>query len=378
MGAFFALNILDACATSVALSAGAAEELNPIMRLFAEDSIAVFVVVKMISGIVAVSVFWAGRHAMIGRVGGRDGDTSLCGGCRLSRDRRESVLVKLLSKIVVGDCKDCMHEIPSESVQTCVTSPPYFALRDYDDARQIGQEKTPAEYVSKLVKVFREVRRLLRSDGTLWLNLGDSYSPRGGKREGIKRKDLIGIPWRVALALQADGWYLRQDIIWQKPNVMPEPVKDRCVGSHEYVFLLSKNPKYYFDHETMREPAVQAGRVRKDRFGGKKHSGETTMHSDGSVFTGSNTRTRRSVWSVNTKPFKGAHFAVFPPELIEPCVLAGAPEGATVLDPFAGAGTTGLVAAKNNRHFIGIELNTEYADIARQRMSDAARGERFG
>jgi DNA modification methylase len=303
--------------------------------------------------------------------------------------------------------------MPSSSVHTCITSPPYFGLRDYGHDGQIGLEQTPDEFVAKLVDVFREVRRVLRDDGTVWLNLGDSYAgagPSGASYEsettkrraemksdgsfrisktlasrgltyadkkpipppGLKKKDLIGIPWRVAFALQADGWYLRQDIIWHKPSPMPESVRDRCTKAHEYVFLLSKNEKYYFDAEAIKEPAVQAGRVRADRMGGNKYV-EGVKHSDGSVFTGSDTRNKRSVWTVTTKPYKGAHFATFPPDLIEPCVLAGCPVGGTVLDPFGGAGTTGVVAKKYGRNAILCELNPEYANMARARIgaSDA-------
>ena len=295
-----------------------------------------------------------------------------------------------------------MDYLPDRSVHTCITSPPYFGLRDYGHDGQIGLEQTPDEFVAKLVEVFREVRRVLRDDGTLWLNLGDTYAAnrggttppaqtvaggvggKGGQKErrgqadgynptrdctryGLKHKDLIGIPWRVAFALQADGWYLRQDIIWHKPNPMPESVRDRCTKAHEYVFLLSKSEKYYFDVEAIKEPAVQAGRVRLDRMGGNKYV-EGVKHSNGSVFTGSDTRNKRSVWTVTTKPFKGAHFATFPPDLIEPCVLAGCPAGGTVFDPFGGAGTTGLVAQRHGRSAILCELNPEYAEMARQRI----------
>ena len=294
--------------------------------------------------------------------------------------------------IFTGDCLQVLSLLPSGSVNTCVTSPPYFGLRDYGVDGQIGLEDTPDAFVGRLVEVFREVRRVLRDDGTLWLNLGDSYAAnrayqveqtKGGPKHGVaqavsgrsqqasdyglKPKDLIGVPWRVAFALQADGWYLRQDIIWHKPNPMPESVTDRCTKAHEYIFLLSKGPRYYFDAEAIKEPAVQAGRVRSDRMGGNKYV-EGVKHSDGSVFTGSETRNRRSVWTVTTKPFKGAHFATFPPDLIEPCVLAGAPIGGTVLDPFFGAGTTGLVAQKHGRRCVGIELNPEYVEIAKARL----------
>jgi site-specific DNA-methyltransferase (adenine-specific) len=290
-----------------------------------------------------------------------------------------------------GDCLQVLRCLPDASVHCCVTSPPYFGLRDYSMDAQIGLEETPDEYVAKLVAVFREVHRVLRDDGTLWVNLGDSYASSGGSgiqgrsgeradrrhtqtslkysaaRFGLKPKDLIGIPWRLAFALQADGWYLRQDIIWHKPNAMPESVKDRCTKAHEYIFLLSKSPTYFFDYEAFKEPSSQPNRIRRDRFGGNKYQ-TGIMHSDGSIFTGSATRNRRSVWSVSTKPFKGAHFATFPTDLIEPCVLAGSPRGGVVLDPFGGAGTTGLVARAHDRLAIMSELNPEYVDLAADRL----------
>lgn len=301
-------------------------------------------------------------------------------------------------EIFVGDCVDSMRKMESKSVHTCVTSPPYFGLRDYGMDGQIGLEGTPDAFVARLVEVFREVRRVLRDDGTLWLNLGDSYasSPPGNKTKGvsgksrlngvngasgkyretldaghatkrdtsklpgIKPKDLIGIPWRVAFALQADGWYLRQDIIWHKPNPMPESVTDRCTKAHEYIFLLSKGPRYYFDHEAIKEPMAASSLPRlkqniADQVGTTRANGET--------------RNRRSVWTVTTKPFKGAHFATFPPDLIEPCVLAGSPPGGVVLDPFGGSGTTAGVAIKHGRYAILCELNPEYVDMMDHRIS---------
>lgn len=298
-----------------------------------------------------------------------------------------------------------MRQMSDESVHTCVTSPPYFGLRDYGHNGQIGLEPTPDEFVSALVTVFREVRRVLRDDGTLWLNLGDSYnnfrSQMGpgqavhgrekmngkpgekSKRRGwseLKEKDLIGIPWRVAFALQADGWYLRQDIIWHKPNPMPESVADRCTKAHEYIFLLSKGPRYYFDSEAVKEPAVggQTGRAasfkRTDSKRAQAIPGQTvgTHRSDREdVAYNGETRNRRSVWTVPTRPFKGAHFATFPEQLIEPCILAGCPEGGTVLDPFMGAGTTAVVAERLGRQWIGCELNPEYADLALDRIEAA-------
>ena len=238
---------------------------------------------------------------------------------------------------------------------------------------------------------------VLADDGTVWLNLGDSYSNAGTRQgdkdsavtdgtndhrrfgcgyiprvPGLKNKDLIGIPWRVAFAFQADGWYLRQDIIWHKPNPMPESVRDRCTKAHEYIFLLAKSEKYFCDMDAVKEPAAQPERKRADRFGGNKHDGSTTMHSDGSIFTGSDTRNRRSVWTVTTKPYKGAHFATFPPDLIEPCILAGSRAGDTVLDPFMGSGTTAAVAVKHGRKYLGCELNPNYAELQQARIAEIA------
>ena len=297
-------------------------------------------------------------------------------------------------KIIQGDCIDVLKGLPDAIVNTCITSPPYFGLRDYGVDGQIGLEETPDSYVQKLVEVFREVRRVLRDDGTLWLNLGDSYfntqnsnrngldgslggNVRGGgeyktqKRSSghlpLKPKDLIGIPWRVAFALQADGWYLRQDIIWHKPNPMPESVTDRCTKSHEYIFLLSKSARYYYDYEAVKEETGREGG--KPRvFGAKEQEG--TMRNDvGMRFVDDGTRNKRSVWTVATKPFSEAHFATFPEELISPCVLAGSPEGGLVYDPFMGAGTTAYVSKKLGRHFLGSELNPQYIEIANRRIN---------
>lgn len=302
--------------------------------------------------------------------------------------------------ILIGDCRESLRSLPEKSVHTCVTSPPYFGLRDYGHDGQIGLEPTPDEFVAQLVQVFREVKRVLRDDGTLWLNLGDSYaSYRDGKAtpdtsrgdsEGtlvpkgsatnrmastfagtsIKHKDLIGIPWRVAFALQADGWYLRQDIIWHKPNPMPESVTDRCTKAHEYIFLLSKSPKYYFDSEAVKEEAVYKGNQTsqvKGSFNGKRAGQDESVIAQ-PFRAVVEKRNRRSVWTVTTKPFKGAHFATYPPDLIEPCILAGCPEGGTVLDPFFGSGTTGLVALRHGRKVIGCELNPDYALLAYERL----------
>jgi site-specific DNA-methyltransferase (adenine-specific) len=262
---------------------------------------------------------------------------------------------------------------------------------------QLGLEETPEEFVNNLVEVFREVKRVLRDDGTVWLNLGDSYSSggrttttnqtlRGDKNygvtrpkpsKGIKPKDLIGIgiPWRVAFALQADGWYLRQDIIWHKPNPMPESVKDRCTKAHEYIFLLSKSVKYYFDNEAIKEDSIYAPdkthEVEREKgyYKGKWSNPEKGSRHDGSFKAIREKRNKRSVWTIATKPFKGAHFATFPPDLIKPCVLAGCPEGGTVLDPFGGSGTTALLANGHNRNAILCELNEEYIKIAKERLA---------
>lgn len=329
-----------------------------------------------------------------------------------------------------GDCLVVLSGLPAVSVNCCVTSPPYWGLRDYGHGAQIGLESTPEEYVAKMVAVFREVRRVLRDDGTLWLNIGDSYNnyrpmsknddrahsfggdrnverglpdnnigtKRGTKQAGLKEKDLVGIPWRVAFALQADGWYLRQDLIWHKPNPMPESVRDRCTKAHEYIFLLSKSKKYYYDHEAIKEPAVcgsngsefhtgktgehQLGRAsRKPRSSGNRSHKHTEAYDNGDerhrtkaglVAMGDevrDTRNKRSVWTVATKSYKGAHFATFPPKLIEPCILAGCPEGGVVLDPFAGSGTTAQVSWENGRKFVGCELNPEYIELIKARLA---------
>jgi len=360
--------------------------------------------------------------------------------------------------IIIGDVRTALSEVEDESIQTCITSPPYWGLRDYgtssweggdencehikDESKtksfgnpnfnenrpsreatktkgfyyenecgdcgavrkdsQIGLEQSPDEYVAELVAVFREVRRVLKDDGTLWLNLGDSYSGSGKGRnpdgtvhvsalmakqgtsagtimgaistrvvpDGLKPKDLIGIPWRVAFALQADGWYLRQDIIWAKPNPMPESVTDRCTKSHEYIFLLSKSRKYFYDNEAIKEPAQNWGtRDRSEMRGGTddpklKHHGLEGKESEENP-----QRNKRDVWTINTQGYSGAHFAVMPEALVEPCILAGSRGGDTVLDPFTGSGTVGLVALRYGREFIGVELNPEYAAIAKHRMN---------
>tara|TARA_R110002126_G_scaffold2670_1_gene14987 strand:+ start:224 stop:1153 length:930 start_codon:yes stop_codon:yes gene_type:complete len=289
-------------------------------------------------------------------------------------------------KVLQGDCREVLKTMPEKTYHTCVTSPPYWGLRDYGEDNQLGLEETPQEYVANLVEVFREVRRVLRDDGTVWLNLGDSYSSGGRKTttnqtvrgdtdygvtrppvyKGIKPKDLVGIPWRVAFALQEDGWYLRQDIIWNKPNPMPESVKDRCTKSHEYIFLLSKSKNYYFDNESIKEEAQDWGI--RDRTNGKYHNEGTGLNPHSGLENSYDTKNKRSVWTVSTKPYKEAHFATYPPDLIEPCILAGCPEDGNVLDPFGGAGTTGLVSDRLRRNATLIELNKSYADITEKRL----------
>lgn len=278
---------------------------------------------------------------------------------------KQAVSQTLTTNIIVGDSRLELSKLPDSTFQMCVTSPPYWGLRDYRVAGQIGAESTIDAYLDDLVSIFREVRRVLKEDGTLWLNIGDSYTS-GGRAwrdtdkknqargmsyrpptpEGLKPKDLIGIPWRLALALQQDGWYLRADIVWHKPNCQPESVKDRPTRSHEYVFLMSKSESYYYDHEAAKEPT-------KDKDG---------------------KRNWRSVWPINTEPYKGAHFAVFPPELVKMCVLAGSKPGSVVLDPFLGSGTTGQVCVENARSFLGIEIKEEYAELARERLANQTVG----
>lgn len=314
-------------------------------------------------------------------------------------------------RILVGDCIEMMRTLPDQSVHTCITSPPYFGLRDYGVDGQIGLEASPREFIENLVAVFQEVRRVLRDDGTLWVNIGDSYAgswgaqgrPQGkgqmsgrrvtsarqinahpvfqsgtgvrGSEMGMKPKDLMGITWRLAFALQDDGWYLRQDIIWHKPNPMPESVRDRCTKAHEYVFLLSKSKQYYFDQASIAEDAIEPrgpGNVSPvGALPGERPTENSNIRGSLHKIGARPTRNKRSVWSVATHSFKGAHFATFPPDLIRPCVLAGAPRGGLVLDPFGGAGTTALVAMQEGRQSVICELNPEYAALARQRIDTA-------
>ena len=330
-------------------------------------------------------------------------------------------------RLLVGDVRDTLASLTDSSVQCCVTSPPYWGLRDYGHTGQLGLEITPDAYVANLVAVFREVRRVLRDDGTLWLNLGDSYANdtkcggstsgkhvvalhgqssalgRGKRTTGLKGKDLVGIPWMVAFALRADGWYLRSDIIWAKPNPMPESVMDRPTKAHEYIFLLTKSARYYYDAAAIREPYaastltqfdkpydceatkgyasagvqnpsdVKRRIVDKQRGHGRRHAGFNdrwdSMEKHEQISGGAN---KRSVWTVATQPYPEAHFATYPEALIRPCILAGSRDGDTVLDPFTGSGTTGVVAVGHQRNFIGCEINQEYAQMARRRIGSVA------
>jgi len=293
--------------------------------------------------------------------------------------------------IIQGDCLEVIKTLDKESVDCVITSPPYWGLRDYGHEDQLGSENTPQEYVDNLVKLFSEIKPVLKKEGTVWLNLGDSYVGTGSKGDlkdpkhkdgrngqavalnnkvqGLKSKDLVGIPWRTAFALQADGWYLRQDIIWAKPNPMPESVADRCTKSHEYIFLLSKSPKYYFDSDAIKEKTITQDSTLRDRDTTRLNNTPGRTRMGGLTTNNYEMRNKRDVWTVNTKPYSEAHFAVYPQKLIEPCVLAGCPENGVVLDPFFGSGTTGFVAKKLNRKYIGIELNPEYIKIAEKRLA---------
>ena len=297
-----------------------------------------------------------------------------------------------MNKILFGDCRETLKTIDVKA-RMCVTSPPYYGLRNYgDEENQIGMEQTPEEYIEQLVEVFRSVRDVLTDDGTLWLNIGDTYynyrsdgnypkqtvsktkqdlpefSPvRGNKLQGLKSKDLIGIPWMLAFALRADGWWLRQDIIWHKPNPMPESVKDRCTKAHEYIFLLSKSKQYFYDNEAIKEPVKQDWGTR-DRTNGKYHNPGSGLAPHSGLSKSYDRKNKRSVWTVTNKPYKGAHFACFPPDLIEPCILAGSEENDIVLDPFMGSGTTAMVAKKHNRNYLGCELHEDYASLQTDRI----------
>lgn len=310
---------------------------------------------------------------------------------------------------VTGDCRETMRAWAADGVraQMCVTSPPYFGLRDYGHPGQLGLEQTPEQYVAAMVEVFRCVWDVMADDGTLWLNIGDSYARTGGTDRkvsdsakvgstrntmeqigdrtqraptGLKDKDLIGIPWRLAFALQADGWYLRQDIIWHKPNPMPESVRDRCTKAHEYIFLLSKSERYFFDSEAMEEDAIggQTGKAASFKRDGSKREQKIPGQGYGThrpdredvAYNGAK-RNRRSVWTVATRPYKGAHFATFPPALIEPCILAGSRPSDIVLDPFMGSGTTAAVALQHGRQYLGCELNPAYRPLQDARIEAA-------
>ena len=309
-----------------------------------------------------------------------------------------------MNKIEFGDCRETMRRWKEQGIkaQTCVTSPPYYGLRDYGHDGQIGLEETPEDYITAMVEVFRCVWDVLEDNGTLWLNIGDSYynyrpgkgqalvqqsvannnqdlpktcARRGNKLDGLKEKDLIGIPWMLAFALRADGWYLRQDIIWHKPNPMPESVQDRCTKAHEYIFLMSKAQQYHYDHEAIKEQSTS--KSEGIRFGGNKYGDDDDPKyatKSGNVSKEYDKANKRSVWTVTTKPYAGAHFAVFPSDLIEPCILAGAQVGGIVLDPFMGSGTTAQVAQNLGRQYLGCELNPEYEALQQSRLSQLSLG----
>ena len=302
--------------------------------------------------------------------------------------------------ILYGDCRTTIPTI-TEPIQMCVTSPPYYGLRDYGgEENQIGQEGSPEEFIDQLVEVFKKVRDVMVDDGTLWVNMGDTYynyrsdgnypkqtvsktnqdlpnfSPaRGNKLKGLKSKDLIGVPWLLAFALRKDGWYLRQDIIWHKPNPMPESVKDRCTKSHEYIFLLSKSKNYYYDNEAIKEPAKDWGT--RDRTNGKYHNKGTGLQPHSGLSKSYPTKNKRSVWTVTSKPYKEAHFATYPPDLIEPCIKAGSKKGDIILDPFMGSGTTAMVSKQLDRHFIGCELHDSYKTLINGRLPNTALSDLF-
>lgn len=311
-----------------------------------------------------------------------------------------------MNTIEFGDCREIMKKWAENGVkaQMCVTSPPYYGLRDYGHDGQIGLEQTPEDYIAAMVEVFRDVRNVLADDGVLWLNIGDSYynyragkgqsmpkqtisgnkqdlpdscARRGNKLQGLKEKDLIGIPWMLAFALRADGWYLRQDIIWHKPNPMPESVRDRCTKAHEYLFLLSKSPRYFYNNEAIKYDATSTDNSNRDRDSTRLNNTPGRSKMGGLKKNDYTKANKRSVWSVNTKPYKGAHFAVFPKELITPCVLAGSEIGDIILDPFMGSGTTAEVAMMHHRQYLGCELNPEYAQLQKERLKEYAQIDLF-
>lgn len=308
--------------------------------------------------------------------------------------------MNLTAEVIVGDNRETLKQLPDKSVQCVVTSPPYWGLRDYGEDEQIGLEQSPNDFIEQLCLVFDEVWRVLKDDGTIWVNLGDSYSamrdskaipdslrdgdgtrvaqaanrnPANLRAAGLKHKDLVGIPWRFAFAMQERGWYLRQDIIWAKPNPMPESVTDRCTKSHEYIFLMTKNPKYYYDNEAIKEDSIWAEDRRAGQgrlhYEGKRQGQEGTGQENFVAIT--DKRNKRDVWNVAVKSYREAHFATYPPELITPCILAGSKEGDIILDPFSGSGTTGEVALLHDRNYIGLELNPEYAKLSEKRLTEA-------
>lgn len=294
-----------------------------------------------------------------------------------------------IDSILTGDSYAVLKTLLDNSIHCCVTSPPYYALRDYEAEGQIGREATPEEYIERLVEVFSEVRRVLRPDGTFWLNIADTYCKH--PQQGVKRKDMLGIPWRLALALRNDGWYLRSNVIWEKGNAMPESVTDRCSRSYEHIFQLSKSKRYYFDRAAIAEPIAPSTlvRMKSGRGGSNKYAecvpGQTVQAINRPRKAGDISpeempthRNKRDVWHINTSAYSGAHFATFPPQLAETCILAGCPVGGVVLDPFFGSGTTGLAAKRLNRHYIGVEINPAFCQLAEERIATEAHRKRGG
>ena len=322
----------------------------------------------------------------------------------MSVDRsKEAFLKENENRIICGDALETLKNFPDESINCCITSPPYYGLRDYHKKEQIGREKTVEEYLDRLVAVFREVRRVLKKDGTCFIVIGDSYAGTSSKKEqrdpkypkgrngqnpsitqkvlGYKSKDLMGIPWRLAFALREDGWYLRSDIIWHKENAMPEACKDRPTRSYEHIFLLSKSPRYYYDYDSLAEPMKEVSKKRYVR-GRSKENKYLNENSGAKIqkineargygqYKGDNIpqfRNKRDIWTINTTSFRGNHYAAFPPKLAEICMIAGCPKGGIILDPFIGSGTVGLIALLHNRKYIGIELNEEYVNLTKKRI----------